>query len=88
MTARSNPSVPYGARFTGVYFDARTPSVKIYNRGTLVETISANDVTFADKIVATSPATITGNTNTYVEGTITGLLTALENLGLITDSTT
>jgi len=84
----ANRAAPYGTRYTGWYFDAVTPAAKLYNRGTLVKTVTGNDVTFADQMNASSPETITGNTGTYVEGTITGLLTALENLGMITDSTT
>ena len=84
----ANRTAPYGTRYTGWFYDAVTPAIKFYNRGTLVKTVSGSDVTFADQINATSPATVSGNTSTYVESTLTGLLTGLENLGLITDNTT
>ena len=84
----ANRAAPYGTRYTGWYFDGVTSAAKLYNRGTLVKTVTGNDVTFADQMNATSKETVSGNTSTYVESTLTALLTALENLGLITDSTT
>jgi len=84
----ANTTTPRSPTYSGLFYDAVTPAIKIYNRGTLVETISGNDVTFEDNLVPASVTTITGNTSAYVEGTITGLLGALAGLGLITDSTT
>ncbi len=83
-----NRTTPNSARYTGWFYDAVTPAVKFYNRGTLVSTMSGNDITFADKIAATSPNAATGNTSTYAETAIVGALEGLADLGLITNSTT
>ena len=83
-----NRTTPYGARYTGWFYDALTPAQKFYNRGTLVMTMSTNDTTFEGKIAAASPNAATGDTSSYAEGAITGILVGLDALGLITDSTT
>ncbi len=83
-----NRTTPYGARYTGWFYDAVTPAQKFYNRGTLVSTLSGNDVTFADEIAATSPNAATGDTSTNAEAAIVGILVGLDALGIITDSTT
>lgn len=57
-----NLTTPRGAKFTGTFYDAVTPALKIYNRGTLVGTISGNDLTLADKLTVTGTSTHTGVT--------------------------
>ena len=71
-----NRTTPLSSIYNGIFYDAVTPSLKIYRRGTLYATFTA-----------TKP-TITGDTSAYVEGTIQGLASALDGLGLATDSTT
>ena len=83
-----NRTSPYGARYTGWFNDALTPAQKFYNRGALVMTMTGNDVTFEDQFAAASPNVATGDTSSYAEGAIVGILVGLDNLGLITDSTT
>lgn len=83
-----NRTTPNSARYTGFFYDAVTPEVKFYNRGTLVKTMAANDVTFADKIAATSPNDATGDTSSYAETAIVGILVGLDALGLIDNNTT
>ncbi len=72
----ANTTTPRGSIFNGIFYDAVTPSLKLYRRGTLYA-----------EYTASKPA-ITGDTSAYVEGTITGIVNALEALGLVTDSTT
>lgn len=83
-----NRTTPYGTRFTGIFRDDVTPATKIYNNGTLVATLSGNDIVVADNVGPASPATITGDTSAYVEGTITGIIGALEGVGIVVDGTT
>ncbi|KKL86931.1 hypothetical protein LCGC14_1939800 [marine sediment metagenome] len=71
-----NRTTPLSSIYNGLFYDAVTPSLKLYRRGTLYATFTAS-----------KPA-ITGDTSAYVEGTITGIVDALEALGLVTDSTT
>jgi hypothetical protein len=72
----ANTTTPRSANYNGIFYDAVTPSLKIYRRGTLYQ-----------EFTAAKPA-ITGDTSAYVEGTIVGLIDALEALGLVTDSHT
>jgi hypothetical protein len=69
--------------------------MKLYNSGTLVSTITAaNQVPAGTSLVSGTNAvaaaleTATGNVSTYQEDPIASVLTALDALGIVTDSTT
>lgn len=57
----ANRTAPLGTRFNGWFYDAVTPTMKLYNRGTLALTVSGNDATFPDAVTISGAATITGN---------------------------
>ena len=85
----ANTTAPRSNIYTGWFYDAVTPAMKLYNRGTLVETIATAGITFEGTLAPTSlsPA-VTGDTSTYQETAISLTLDALSTIGLLTDSTT
>jgi hypothetical protein len=83
-----NRTTPYGSRYTGIFRDDVTPALKIYNRGTLVQTIDGANSVLAGTMAPPSVTTITGDTSAYVEGTIVGVIDALEAFGMVVDSHT
>ena len=55
-----NLTTPRGGRFTGWFWDAVTPAGKLYLNGTLVATVSGNDLTLADALTVDGAQTFTG----------------------------
>ena len=55
-----NRATPSGGRFTGWFKDDITPAAKLYLNGTLVATVSGNDVTLADALTVDGAQTFTG----------------------------
>ena len=85
----ANTIAPRSNIYTGWFYDAVTPAMKLYNRGTLVETIATAGITFAGTLAPTSLGTAsTGNVSTYQETAIGPALANLATIGLLTDSTT
>ncbi len=91
----TNRATPYGSKFTGWFWDATTPAMKLYNRGTLVETIATAAKTYEGNLVFkgtlkpnSMPPNVTGNTSSYVEAAISLTLDALDTIGLVNDATT
>lgn len=56
----ANLATPRGGRFTGWFKDDVTPGGKLYLNGTLVATVSGNDVTLADALTVDGAQTFTG----------------------------
>lgn len=69
----ANTTAPRGARFNGWFYDGVNNQLKLYRRGTLVQTVANNDVTFADDVTAAdlvATGGVTGNTLTVVTGAV------------------
>ncbi len=85
----ANTTTPRGSIYSGWFYDAATPAMKFYNRGTLVMTIATAGITFAGTLAPTSLGTAsTGDVSTYQETAIGPALANLASIGLLTDSTT
>ena len=58
----ANTTTPRSANYNGWYYDAVTPAMKFYNRGTLVVTSAASAaLTFAGDTTISGAGTTTGN---------------------------
>jgi len=76
MANRTEP-MPIGGNYNGWFYDAVTPAMKYYNRGTLVLTAATSALTTAGTLATTGAATLatgvtTGNhtfLNTITAGT-------------------
>lgn len=84
----ANRTTPLGGRFTGWFNDSVTPALKYYLSGTLVMTVSGNDVTLPDKLTVTGTSALAGpilgsNTLPVVDGTATHQLTDAAGNGTI-----
>lgn len=55
-----NTTAPKGSRYTGFFMDMVNNQLKVYRKGTLVETIANNDVTFADAVTVDDITATTG----------------------------
>ena len=84
----ANTTAPRSSTYNGWFYDAVTPAMKFYNRGTLVSTASGANTTLAGTMAPPTVTDITGDSSAYVEGTITGIVDALEAFGMVTDSLT
>jgi len=61
----ANTTAPRGGTYTGFFYDAVTPALKYYNRGTLVFTVATAALT-------TAGALTTGGTATFASAVTTG----------------
>jgi len=70
----ANTTAPRSANYNGWFYDAVTPTHKLYNRGTLVLTVATTAITTADTLatdgLATFASAITTGNHTF-SGTLT-----------------
>ena len=60
----ANTTTPRGSIYNGWFYDAVTPTLKYYNRGTLVFTCASAGITTADTLATTGAATLASATTT------------------------
>ncbi len=60
----ANTTVPRGGVFTGFFYDAVTPALKYFNRGTLVFTLATAGITTAGALTTGGLATLASATTT------------------------
>lgn len=60
----ANTSTPRGGTYTGFFYDAVTPAMKYYNRGTLVFTVATAAITTAGALTTDGAATFATATTT------------------------
>ena len=68
----ANTTAPRGSTFNGWFYDAVTPAMKFYNRGTLVFTIATAGVTAAGTL-ATQALTVTGDATISGDANVAGI---------------
>lgn len=60
----ANRTTPWSANYNGWFYDAVTPTHKLYNRGTLVLTVATAGITTAGTLATTGLATLASATTT------------------------
>ena len=60
----ANTTVPRGGVYSGFFYDAVTPALKYYNRGTLVFTVATAGVTTGGALTTDGKATLASATTT------------------------
>ena len=68
----ANTTTPRGSIYNGWFYDAVTPAMKYYNRGTLVFTVATAAVTAAGT-VASGALTVTGDATISGDANIAGI---------------
>lgn len=96
----TNLAAPISSIYNGLFFNAVDNRMEMYFRGTKVSHVTATtlqvdqvldvnaNIEFSGTLAPDSKDTVSGDTSTYAESAITGALSALATIGLLTDSTT
>ena len=69
----ANTTTPRGSIFSGWFYDAVTPAMKFYNRGTLVFTVATAGVTTAGTLASAGALTVTGDATISGDANIAGI---------------